>query len=39
MLRNPALHKAPLGYGNAGPLTWVAECRVPSDIHQVVTRR
>jgi ankyrin repeat protein len=29
MTRNPALHHAPLGYGKAGPLTWVAECRVP----------
>jgi len=29
MTRNPALHKAPLGYGKNGPLTWVAECRVP----------
>jgi ankyrin repeat protein len=29
MTRNPALHTAPLGYGNDGPLTWVAECRVP----------
>jgi ankyrin repeat protein len=29
MTRNPALHGAPLGYGNDGPLTWVAECRVP----------
>lgn len=29
MTRNPALHTAPLGYGEAGPLTWVAECRVP----------
>jgi ankyrin repeat protein len=29
MTRNPALHQAPLGYGNDGPLTWVAECRVP----------
>jgi len=27
MTRNPALHKAPLGYGKNGPLTWVAECR------------
>jgi ankyrin repeat protein len=27
--RNPALHDAPLGYGKNGPLTWVAECRVP----------
>jgi hypothetical protein len=29
MTRNPALHTAPLGYGMDGPLTWVAECRVP----------
>lgn len=29
MTGNPALHKAPLGYGKDGPLTWVAECRVP----------
>jgi ankyrin repeat protein len=29
MTRNPALHRAPLGYANNGPLTWVAECRVP----------
>jgi ankyrin repeat protein len=29
MMRNPALHRAPLGYGKNGPLTWVAECRVP----------
>jgi ankyrin repeat protein len=29
MTRNPALHSAPLGYGQNGPLTWVAECRVP----------
>lgn len=29
MLRNPGLHKAPLGYAKDGPLTWVAECRVP----------
>lgn len=29
MVRNPALHRAPLGYGEDGPLTWVAECRVP----------
>jgi ankyrin repeat protein len=27
--RNPALHGAPLGYNKNGPLTWVAECRVP----------
>jgi len=29
MMRNPALHRAPFGYGKDGPLTWVAECRVP----------
>jgi ankyrin repeat protein len=29
MTRNPALHCAPLGYNKNGPLTWVAECRVP----------
>ncbi len=29
MLRNPSLHEAPIGYGNDGPLTWVAECRMP----------
>ena len=29
MTRNPALHSAPLGYNKNGPLTWVAECRVP----------
>lgn len=29
MTRNPTLHRAPLGYGRNGPLTWVAECRVP----------
>ncbi|HEY2459494.1 MAG TPA: ankyrin repeat domain-containing protein [Candidatus Acidoferrum sp.] len=29
MSRNPALHQAPLGYGKNGPLSWVAECRVP----------
>ena len=29
MSANPALHSAPLGYGKNGPLTWVAECRVP----------
>lgn len=28
MTRNPALHRAPLGYAKNGPLTWVAECRV-----------
>src|SRR5438876_10836993 len=29
MTRNPALHRAPLGYNKNGPLTWAAECRVP----------
>jgi ankyrin repeat protein len=29
MTRNPTLHRAPLGYAKNGPLTWVAESRVP----------
>lgn len=29
MTRNPSLHRAPLGYGKNGLLTWVAECRIP----------
>ena len=29
MTRNRELHRAPLGYGKDGPLTWVAECRIP----------
>ncbi len=29
MERNLTLHRAPIGYGKDGPLTWVAECRVP----------
>src|SRR3569833_3849769 len=29
MTAHPELHRAPLGYGKDGPLTWVAECRVP----------
>jgi hypothetical protein len=29
MMANPTLHRAPLGYNENGPLTWVAECRVP----------
>jgi len=29
MTQNPGLHRAPLGYAKNGPLTWVAECRVP----------
>ena len=31
MTRNPSLHRAPIGYGKDGPLTWVAECRVPRE--------
>lgn len=29
MTQHPELHRAPMGYGNDGPLTWVAECRIP----------
>lgn len=29
MTQNAELHAAPMGYGGDGPLTWVAECRVP----------
>lgn len=29
MTRHPELHRFPMGYNNNGPLTWVAECRVP----------
>ena len=29
MTQNPELHRAPMGYGKNGPLTWVAECRIP----------
>ena len=38
MARNPALHRAPLGYGKDGPLTWVAECRVPWESPRPVAR-
>jgi ankyrin repeat protein len=31
MTRTPELHRAPLGYSKNGPLTWVAECRVPRE--------
>ena len=31
MMRNPTLHRAPIGYAKDGPLTWVAECRVPRE--------
>jgi hypothetical protein len=29
MTAHPELHRAPLGYAGDGPLTWVAECRIP----------
>ena len=29
LARDPELHRAPLGYAKDGPLSWVAECRVP----------
>jgi ankyrin repeat protein len=29
MLKKPSLHEAPIGYAQDGPLTWVAECRIP----------
>lgn len=29
MTEHPELHRARMGYGDNGPLTWVAECRVP----------
>ncbi len=29
MTRDPSLHRAPMGYGRNGPLTWVAEGRIP----------
>lgn len=29
MIADPSLHRAAMGYGGDGPLTWVAECRVP----------
>jgi len=31
MTADPTLHRAPLGYGEDGPLTWAAECRVPRE--------
>src|SRR5580765_3291622 len=33
MTADPSLHRAPVGYGGDGPLTWVAECRVPWEAH------
>ena len=29
MIAAPELHKAPMGYGRSGPLTYLAECSVP----------
>src|SRR3954453_11478553 len=29
MSDDPSLHRAAMGYANNGPLTWVAECRIP----------
>ena len=34
MRKNPSLHEAPLGYAKDGPLTWVAECRIPPVANQ-----
>ena len=31
MTLHPDLHRAPLGYGKDGPLTWAAECRIPRE--------
>ncbi len=31
MTADPSVHQAPPGYGKSGPLTWVAECRVPRE--------
>jgi ankyrin repeat protein len=31
MTLSPELHRAPLGYNKNGPLTWVAECRMPRE--------
>lgn len=40
MTRNPALHRAPLGYNNNGPLTWAAECRgVPASPERLAIAR
>lgn len=38
MTRYPDLHRAPIGYGDDGPLTWVAECRVPSETRLEMAR-
>jgi hypothetical protein len=38
MTRNPGLHQAPLGYGRDGPLTYAAECGVPSEARLSMAR-
>jgi ankyrin repeat protein len=38
MTRNPALHKAPLGYGKDGPLTLAAECGNPTESRLSIVR-
>jgi ankyrin repeat protein len=40
MANHPALHRAPLGYNQNGPLTWVAECRgVPASSERLEMAR
>jgi len=39
MTHAPALHKAPMGYGNSGPLTCVAECGVPPSAPRLAMAR
>lgn len=39
MSRNPALHRAPIGYGRNGPLTCVAECDQPPTTAQLAIAR
>ena len=38
MTRQPALHRAPIGYGRNGPLTCVAECDLPPTQHSWPSR-
>jgi ankyrin repeat protein len=38
MSSNPGLHKAPLGYGNDGPLTLAAECGTPTESRLSIVR-
>ena len=39
MTRQPALHRAPIGYGRNGPLTCVAECDLPPTHAQLAIAR